>query len=227
MSSPSSTPGLSPLVEARHIGKRYLSGGREFWALRDFELSVGPLEMVCLWGPSGCGKTTALGILSGLEKPDEGEVWLDGIRLDTLSESEAARVRRTCIGFVFQFFYLLPNLSVAENIALPLVMAGRSREALREAANLAELLGLADRLRSFPGQLSGGEQQRVAIARALVTQPKVLFADEPTGNLDSQSCGVVLDTLRTVAANGRAVIVASHSARIRDSSDRVVSLDRG
>lgn len=221
------TPNSHILVQARHVGKKYTSGTREFWALRNLNLCVGPSEVVCLWGPSGCGKTTALGILAGLESPTEGEVWLDGIRMDTLSEREAARLRRTSLSFVFQFFYLLPNLSVAENIALPLVMAGRAHGALKEAENLAELLGLSERLRSFPGQLSGGEQQRVAIARALITQPKVLLADEPTGNLDSQASGVVLETLRTLATGGRAILVASHSADIRDLSDRVVNLAGG
>lgn len=203
----------------------YQSGGLKFWALRNVELEVKSGEMVCVWGPSGSGKTTLLSILAGLDRPTEGQVYLAGVSLDRLSSSQIAALRRKHVGFVFQLFYLLPNLTALENIALPLVMAGKAAGALREAASLAERLGLKERGRAYPGQLSGGEQQRIAIARALVTRPSVLMADEPTGNLDAASAGVVLDLLRGQTGEGRAVLVASHNPKVADMADRVFSLE--
>ncbi|MDQ7793632.1 MAG: ABC transporter ATP-binding protein [bacterium] len=214
----------SQVIVARGLGKRYLSGGQQFWVFRGLCLEVEAGEMVCVWGPSGSGKTTLLSLLAGLERPTEGTVHLSGVRVSHLSEARSADLRRRHLGFVFQFFYLLPNLTAVENIALPLVLAGQSAVALPRARALARRLGLGDRCASYPAQLSGGEQQRVAIGRALINEPTVLMADEPAGNLDAASATVVLDILRGQTAEGRAVLVASHNTRIADLADRVVDL---
>ncbi len=213
------------LIEACDIGKKYIVGRDTTWVIRHLDFETKPGEMVCLWGPSGSGKTTLLTILAGLENPTEGRVTLLDEPLQGLSEAQTAALRMRAIGFVFQFFYLMPNLTVIENIGLPLVAAGRTRDALTSAHILAAKFGLKDRATHFPRQLSGGEQQRVALARALIADPPIVMADEPTGNLDAKSAGIVLSHLRQLADGGRAVIVASHSARVAEMSDRVLSLD--
>jgi ABC-type lipoprotein export system ATPase subunit len=212
------------LLKAVDLGKKFAVGRENIWIFRGLNFSLKSGEMVCLWGPSGSGKTTLLTLLAGLEKPSEGVVTLMGEPLKGLSEPQMARLRMRAIGFVFQFFYLMPGLNVLENIALPLVAAGEAREALSEAKRLAVRLGLGDRLGHFPRQLSGGEQQRVALARALIMDPPIVMADEPTGNLDAASAGVVMSRLRQLADDGRAVLIASHNPRVVEMSDRVFDL---
>ncbi|MDQ7794319.1 MAG: ABC transporter ATP-binding protein [bacterium] len=214
------------LLRAKGLGKRFGGASDGFWIFRHLDMTLRPSEMVCLSGPSGCGKTTLLALLSGLEKPTEGTVTLMGHSLETMSEARAADVRRKAIGFVFQFFYLLPNLTVQENIALPLIAAGEGRTVLSRAAELASELGLVDRLNRYPRQLSAGEQQRVALARAIISSPAIVMADEPTGNLDASSADVVLSILRRQTQEGRAVLIASHNPKVVEVSDRVIDLSQ-
>ncbi len=212
------------IIEAVDLGKKFVTPGGELWVFRHLNFVLRATEMVCLSGPSGSGKTSLLSLLAGLEGPTEGTVALLGQSLGKLSEARAAVLRRKAVGFVFQFFYLMPNLTVLENIALPLVASGSSRDALTLARELATALGLGNRLSHYPRQLSGGEQQRTAIARAVIASPGVIMADEPTGNLDARSAAGVLALLRQQTREGRAVLVASHSPRVAEISDRVVDL---
>lgn len=214
----------SPAVEASGLGKQYKSVAGAFWVFRGLDLVIQRGEMVCISGPSGCGKTTLLALLAGLERPTEGQVKLMGNRIDNLKESAAAAVRRQTIGFVFQFFYLLPNLTVHENIALPMMAAKARHRDTNRATELADRLGLGARLRHYPRQLSGGEQQRVALARAVVGDPSIILADEPTGNLDAESAREVLALLRAQAQAGRTVLVVSHNRMVADLSDREIDL---
>jgi putative ABC transport system ATP-binding protein len=206
------------LIEARDIVKSF----GKTPALRGASLSAASGEIVAVMGPSGSGKSTLLHCLAGIFAPDRGEVWFDGRRLDELSETQRTRLRRTAFGFVFQFGQLVPELSAADNIALPLLL-GRTRRkvAYQKAASWLDRLGLADRSGNRTGELSGGESQRVAIARALVTGPKVLFADEPTGSLDSLAGERVMDLLVGVAREeGATVILVTHDARVAAYADR-------
>ncbi|HTW04357.1 MAG TPA: ABC transporter ATP-binding protein [Streptosporangiaceae bacterium] len=206
------------LIEARNIAKSF----GKTPALRGASLAAASGEIVAVMGPSGSGKSTLLHCLAGIFAPDSGEVWFDGRRLDELSEAGRTRLRRTAFGFVFQFGQLVPELSAADNIALPLLL-GRTRRkaAYQKAASWLDRLGLADRSGNRTGELSGGESQRVAIARALVTGPKVLFADEPTGSLDSLTGERVMDMLVGVAREeGATVILVTHDARVAAYADR-------
>jgi putative ABC transport system ATP-binding protein len=215
-----------PAIEARGLGKQYRNAGEGFWVFRNLDLTVRQGEMVCVSGPSGCGKTTLLSLLAGLDRPTEGQVSLLGNRIDSMSESSAAAVRRRVIGFVFQFFYLLPNLTVLENVALPLMVGARHGSDLTQAAEMVSRLGLANRIRHYPRQLSGGEQQRVALGRALVTNPSIILADEPTGNLDLESAALVLSALRRQTEEGRTVLIVSHNQLVIRLSDREIDLAR-
>jgi putative ABC transport system ATP-binding protein len=217
------------LLVAEHVGKTYVAGESRVPALTDVSLRIGAGEFVAIVGPSGCGKSTFLHLCGAMDRPSSGRVTLDGQRLDTLSEEELTRLRRTRIGFVFQFFNLLPTLTLAENIALPLLLAGSpSEEALRRAGTLAERVGVSHRLDHQPQQLSGGELQRAAIARALVHAPVLVVADEPTGNLDSANGSNILELLRTMnRESGVTLLLATHAAEIAGAADRVVSLRDG
>jgi putative ABC transport system ATP-binding protein len=206
------------LIEARNVVKSF----GQTPALRGANLAAASGEILAIMGPSGSGKSTLLHCLAGIFTPDSGEVWFDGRRLDELSETARTKLRRTAFGFVFQFGQLVPELSAADNIALPLLL-GRTgrRAAYQKAAAWLDRLGLADRSGNRTGELSGGESQRVAIARALVTGPKVLFADEPTGSLDSLAGEKVMDLLTGVAREeGATVILVTHDARVAAYADR-------
>ena len=219
---------MSVLLEARGLTRTYDSGGAPVPALAGVDLTIERGEFVAVMGPSGCGKSTLLNLLAGLDRPSAGEVWLDGSRVDRLSETALARLRRRRLGFVFQFFNLLPMLTVSENVELPLLLAGkRRRPARRTARRMLEELGIGDKADAAPGQLSGGQQQRVALARALANQPDLVIGDEPTGNLDSASAGEVLGLLRTAHARGQTLLVATHDARVAAAADRVVTLRDG
>jgi putative ABC transport system ATP-binding protein len=219
---------VTHVLQARNLAKTYDPGGAKVLALRGVDLSVERGEFVAIVGPSGCGKSTLLNLLAGLDRPTAGEVWLDGERIDELSETQLARVRRRKIGFVFQFFNLLPTLSVVENVELPLLLVGRGRrEARRSADELLGDLGIADKHAAAPALLSGGQQQRVALARALANTPAIVLGDEPTGNLDSAATREVLGLLRAARDRGQTLLIVTHDARVAAAADRIVSLRDG
>ena len=219
---------MSVLLEARQVVKRYDGSDPSTPALAGVDVRVERGEFVAVMGPSGCGKSTMLNILAGLDRPTDGEVWFGGRRIDRLGETELAKLRRRRIGFVFQSFNLLPTLSVAENVELPLLLVGQRRgTARRTAAALLEDLGVAERRRAAPGRLSGGQQQRVALARALANDPDLVLADEPTGNLDSGSTRDVLGLLRAAHRRGRTLLVATHDARVAAAADRLLRMRDG
>jgi putative ABC transport system ATP-binding protein len=215
-------------LQVRGLCKEHGQGQALVRAVDDVDLDVPAGQMLAVMGPSGCGKSTLLHMLGGLERPTRGEVWLAGRRIDTVSERRLARLRRRSVGFVFQSFHLVEELSAAENVELPALLAGRSpRAARRRAAVLLERVGLAERARHLPRELSGGQRQRVAIARALVNEPPVLLADEPTGNLDSAATADVLRLFDGLRAAGQTVVIVTHDARIAAVADRLVSMRDG
>jgi putative ABC transport system ATP-binding protein len=219
---------MAPVLEARQLAKTYDTGGAKVLGLRGVEISIERGEFVAIMGPSGCGKSTLLNLLAGLDRPTAGEVWLDGRRIDGLSETELARLRRRKVGFVFQFFNLVPTLSVVENVELPLLLVGRRRREARRSANeLLGELGIAEKQEAAPAQLSGGEQQRVALARALANKPDVVLADEPTGNLDSASAREVLGLFRAARDGGQTLLLVTHDASVASAADRVITLRDG
>jgi putative ABC transport system ATP-binding protein len=216
------------VLEARSLTKTYDTGGVEVDALRGVDLAVQRGEFVAIMGPSGCGKSTLLNLLAGLDRPTAGEVLLDGERIDELSETELARLRRSKVGFVFQFFNLVPPLSAVENVELPLLLVGRRRREARRSANaLMGDLGIGDKHGTAPLLLSGGQQQRVALARALVNEPAIVLGDEPTGNLDSAATREVLGLLRAARDRGQTVLVVTHDSRVAAAADRIVTLRDG
>jgi putative ABC transport system ATP-binding protein len=216
------------VLEARGLAKTYDTGGAKVDALRGVDLAIERGEFVAVMGPSGCGKSTLLNLLAGLDRPTAGEVRLDGERIDKLSETELARLRRRKIGFVFQFFNLVPTLSALENVELPLLLVGRRRKDARRSANeLLGDLGVDDKHGAAPAQLSGGQQQRVALARALANTPDILLGDEPTGNLDSAATREVLGLLRAARDRGQTLLIVTHDARVAAAADRVVALRDG
>ncbi|MFC7824902.1 ABC transporter ATP-binding protein [Streptomyces sp. NPDC057362] len=191
-------------------------------------LDVPAGQTLAVTGPSGCGKSTLLQLLGGLDRPSDGEVWLGGQRIDELGERALAGLRRRAVGFVFQDFHLMDELTAAENVELPALLAGAApRTARRRAAELLERVGLADRSRHLPSALSGGQRQRVAIARALVNEPQVILADEPTGNLDSAATHDVLRLFDALRAAGQTLVLVTHDERVAATADRVVSLRDG
>ena len=197
-------------------------------AVDEIDLDIGTGEMVAVMGPSGCGKSTLLHLLGGLERPTSGQMWLSGERVDTLRERGLARLRRTSIGFVFQAFHLLDELTVAQNVELPALLAGRSPlAAKRRASMLLERVGLSGRARHLPSGLSGGERQRVAIARALSNEPLVVLADEPTGNLDSAATREALQLFTELGSSGQTVVIVTHDERIAAAADRVITMRDG
>ena len=215
------------VVAADDVSRRYGSGETAVDALRGVSLEVERGRLVAVMGPSGSGKSTLMHILAGLDRPTGGEVEIGGVPITRLGDNDLTKIRREHIGFIFQFFNLLPMLSAEENVLLPLTIAGRKPE----PGWIDELLtktGLDDRRSHRPSELSGGQQQRVAIARALVTRPTVVFADEPTGNLDSHTSGEILDLLRsTVDDYGQTVVMVTHDARAASMADRILFLADG
>ncbi len=219
---------MSALIELRGIGKRFRMGDRDLDVLRDVDLDIGSGEFVAIMGASGSGKTTLLEILGALSRPNEGSYCFDGEAIEARSDDGLADLRARRIGFVFQTFHLMPRMSAVRNAALPLLYAG-VRRADREARarRLLERLGLAHRLDHRPGQLSGGERQRVAIARALVNEPSLLLADEPTGNLDEATGDEMLGIFRSLHAEGRTLVVVTHSEHVAAIAERVVHIRDG
>ena len=221
---PSESDGAA--IEATAVVKSYRQGEDEIRALRGVDISVAPGEFLAITGASGSGKSTLLHILGGLDRPDEGEVWVEGRSIGSLGEDELALLRRRRLGFVLQFFNLLPTLTAAENAAFPLLLDGES-DALDRAVASLDKVGLAERATHRPSQLSGGEQQRVALARALVTKPAVVLADEPTGNLDSTTGLDILKLLRATADDGQTIVMVTHDHQAASYSDRIVGLADG
>jgi putative ABC transport system ATP-binding protein len=216
------------LLRARGLRKDYGRGEGLVRAVADVDLQVARGEALAVRGPSGCGKSTLLHLLGGLDRPSAGELWLDGRRIDQLSERALAQLRRHEVGFVFQAFHLLDELTAQENVELPALLAGRTpREARRRALRLLDHVGLADRADHLPAALSGGQRQRVAIARALANEPTVVFADEPTGNLDSAATLEVLRLFEALHKDGLTIVVVTHEERIAAFADRLVSMRDG
>jgi putative ABC transport system ATP-binding protein len=219
---------MEPVLEARQLAKTYRAGGVDVLALRGVDLALAAGEFVAVMGPSGCGKSTLLNLLGGLDRPTAGEVLLGGKRVDQLSETRLALLRRREIGFVFQFFNLVPSLSAAENVELPALLGGASRAAARTRRDeLLGAVGLTDKGKLAPGQLSGGQQQRIALARALANRPRAVLADEPTGNLDTASSREVLALLRRARDAGQALLVVTHDPRVAAAADRIVTMRDG
>ena len=216
------------MLRARGLRKEY---GREASLVRavdQVDLDVPAAETLAVMGPSGCGKSTLLHLLGGLDRPSAGEIWLAGELIDQVSERRMAALRRDAVGFVFQAFHLMDELTAVENIELPALLAGRSpRAARRRAAELLDQVGLADRARHLPSQLSGGQRQRVAIARALANSPLVVLADEPTGNLDSEATLDVLQLFESLHEAGQTLVIVTHDARIAATADRLISMRDG
>jgi putative ABC transport system ATP-binding protein len=220
-------PQNGAVVAAHELTRRYGQGDTAVDALRGVSLDVAPSKLTAVMGPSGSGKSTLMHILAALDRPTSGYVTVAGTRLGQLSDTEITKLRRKHIGFVFQFFNLLPMLTAEENISLPLSIAGRKPDEAEFEA-LLEKVGLADRRSHRPSELSGGQQQRVAIARALVTKPTVVFADEPTGNLDSRTGGQILELLReSVVDYGQTLVMVTHDARVAAIADRILFLADG
>jgi ABC-type lipoprotein export system ATPase subunit len=216
-----------PRLELREVYKTYRNGGRPLPVLREVSLALAPGSITALVGPSGCGKTTLLNLAGAMDLPTSGEVFIDGLPTSSLSDAELTALRRRRVGFVFQFFQLLPTLTVLENVELPLLLAG-NRHASENARERLRWVGLEDRAKSMPYQLSGGQMQRVAIARALVHSPDLLLADEPTGNLDTTSGKQVLELLCQSAVRfGATVLLATHSAEAAAIANRRVHLRDG
>jgi ABC-type lipoprotein export system ATPase subunit len=217
-----------PILRTCGLDKEYGQGEGLVHALDGVALEMSTAETLAVMGPSGCGKSTLLHLLGGLERPSGGEVWLEGRRIDELSEKALARIRRHSIGFVFQAFHLMDELTALENVELPALLAGRSPRAARDrAADLLEQVGLTDRADHLPSALSGGQRQRVAIARALSNEPLVVLADEPTGNLDSAATLDVLRLLDSLRSTGQTLVIVTHDERIAATADRLITMRDG
>jgi putative ABC transport system ATP-binding protein len=218
-----------PIVEVRDLTKVYGSGDTAVTALDRVSLAVEQGEFVAVMGPSGCGKSTLLNLVGGLDRPTSGEVLIDGTDIASMSDQAITELRRRRLGFVFQFFNLIPVLTTSENAALPLTLDGvKPAEARDRAQDWLRKVGLGDKLASRPDQLSGGQQQRVAVARALVTDPALVLADEPTGNLDSKSADDIANLLKQAAEEwGRAIVMVTHDLSIASHARRIVFMRDG
>lgn len=216
------------LISIQHLNKTYIMGAEKVEALKDVSINIDKNEYVALMGPSGSGKSTLMNLLGCLDSPSNGQYWLNGIEVSTMDDSELAEVRNKQIGFVFQTFNLLPRLSALENVALPLVYAGYSREErLEKARKTLEAVGLGDRVMHRPNELSGGQRQRVAIARALVNDPAIILADEPTGNLDTKTSYEIMGLFEQIHQSGNTVILVTHEQDIAQHAHRIVRLRDG
>jgi putative ABC transport system ATP-binding protein len=219
---------MTAVLRTLGLTKNYRSFGEEVHALRGVDFTVEAGEFVAIIGPSGCGKSTLLHLIGGLDRPTAGEIYLRDRRVDGLSESAWAKIRRSQIGYMFQSFNLIANMSVADNIELPAIMAGASAaEARRRRERLLQQLGIQEQAGMPPGRISGGQQQRVALARALVNEPFLLTADEPTGNLDSESTRDVLAVLRESHSRGQTIVLVTHDPNVASAADRVVRMRDG
>ncbi|MEO1064877.1 MAG: ABC transporter ATP-binding protein [Actinomycetota bacterium] len=219
---------MGTILRAEAVRKHYRTGSDEVIALRDIDLTVGSGEFVAVMGPSGSGKTTLLNCLSGLDDIDEGRIWFDGEHLHELSDLRRTRQRASTMGFVFQAFNLIPVFSASENVELPLLLSGRSTKVARaRAIETLDRVGLGPRVDHRPMELSGGEQQRVAIARALASEPRLVWADEPTGALDSETAGSVMSLLRDLHRDGLTLVLVTHDPEIGRSAQRLIRMRDG
>ena len=218
-----------PIVQITRLAKGYRRGDQDVPVLFDITLSIPEGDFIALMGPSGSGKSTLLNLIAGIDKPDAGELLVGGEDITKLTESELADWRAAHVGFVFQFYNLMPVLNAFENVELPLLLTSLSRHERRERVEMAlALVGLADRMEHYPNELSGGQQQRVAIARAFITDPTIIVADEPTGDLDRKSAGEVLALLRRLNAEmGKTIIMVTHDWHAVESARHVVHLEKG
>lgn len=218
-----------PVIKASNITRDLKLGSHLVHALRGVNMEIMPKEMVGIVGPSGSGKSTLLGIIGGLDSPTDGRIEIDGVDITRMSESQLTDIRNQKIGFVFQFFNLIPTLTALENVALPIEFAQvRRHKPNHRATELLEMLGLEGRFHHRPNELSGGQQQRVAIARALANDPPILLADEPTGNLDSQAGDTVMEALNTIRdEKGTTVVLVTHDRSLASQMDRVLTLVDG
>jgi putative ABC transport system ATP-binding protein len=220
---------IPPLIQVRNVFKSYRRGGQVVPVLHDLTFDVQRGDFLGLMGPSGSGKSTLLNLLAGIDKPDAGAILVDDVDITQLSESELADWRAAAVGFVFQFYNLMPVLTAFENVELPLTLTPLSRRSRREHVTAAlRLVGLTERMEHYPSELSGGQQQRVAIARALVTDPKLIVADEPTGDLDRQSAADVLSLLDQLNVQfGKTIVMVTHDRRAADRAHAIKYLDKG
>ena len=219
----------APIVEIRHLFKSYRRGGQVVPVLHDLSFDIAEGEYVALMGPSGSGKSTLLNLIAGIDKPDSGELRIGGEDISRLSESGLADWRAANIGFIFQFYNLMPVLSAFENVELPLLLTGLGRRSRRERVELAlEMVSLTDRSSHYPSELSGGQQQRVAIARAIITDPLLIVADEPTGDLDRVSAGDILGLLERLNRElGKTIVMVTHDQRAAERARIIKHLDKG
>jgi putative ABC transport system ATP-binding protein len=221
------TVNASVILDVRGLTRSYPSGNGTLTVVKDISFSLAPASTCAIVGPSGSGKTTLIGLCAGLDQPTTGEVHLDGIALGALNEDGRAKVRNDLVGFVFQTFQLIPTLTALENVMVPLELRGQNR-ARDPAIELLRRVGLGERLSHYPVQLSGGEQQRVALARAFINRPKILFADEPTGNLDAETGRLVIDSLFALNADaGTALVLVTHDTELAKRAQRILRLKGG
>jgi putative ABC transport system ATP-binding protein len=220
---------MTVILEARDVYKTYPLGKVEVSALRGITIEIEQGEFVAILGPSGSGKSTLLHVLGGLDRPDKGSIYIDGINLSTLNDAKLAEVRLHKIGFVFQFFNLLPRLTALRNVELPLTLADVSeKESVQKATEMLELVGLKDRVHHRPTELSGGEQQRVAVARALINDPKIVLADEPTGNLDTKTGWEIVSLMKRLSTEkNQTFVVVTHDQGVAENANRIIQLKDG
>lgn len=217
------------IIDVKGVHKTYDTGKIKVHALRGVDLNIGKGEMVAVMGPSGCGKTTLLNCLSGIDNIDEGEIFVKGNHIPRMSDKERTKFRAEEMGFVFQAFNLLPVLSVVENVELPLLVSGvKQSKARKQAEEILEMVNLADQRSKRPAELSGGQQQRVAVARALVNEPAIVWGDEPTGNLDSETSMEIMEVLRKLnKQKSQTFVLVTHSAEVGEFTDRIIRMRDG
>lgn len=220
---------MDPLISLNHVRKVYKMGDEKIIALNDISLQISKEEFVCLLGTSGSGKSTLLNIVAGLEKPTKGEIIIDNHHIEKMSEKQLAKFRQLYIGFVFQSYNLIPTLSALENVSLPLTFRGIPKDTRdKRAREMLKAVGLGNRLNHKPSEMSGGQQQRVSIARAFVGKPKIVFADEPTGNLDTKTTMEIMDLMTSMAREyNQTLIIVTHDVEISDYTHRIVYIRDG